>query len=78
MTSKNSLTLESRKYIQSRFPDLFLSSAGYGDNQRSETTPMLKADAVSCSFAVASDQSGDKLQGIVQRLLTIIYSLKLR
>lgn len=43
------------------------SEAGYDDNQRSETTPMLKANAVSCSFAVASDQSGDKLQVASER-----------
>ncbi|XP_044180500.1 uncharacterized protein LOC122961756 [Acropora millepora] len=38
------------------------SEAGYDGNQRSET-PMLNADVVSCSFAVASDQSDDEQQG---------------
>ena len=73
MTSKNSLTLESCKYVQSRFPDLFLSSPGDDGSQHSKTYVVL------CSSSRASDQSDDKQQGIVQRLLKmIIYSLKLR
>ena len=78
MTSKNSLTLESSKYVQSRFPDLFLSSPGDDGSQHSKT-PMLNADVVLCSSSRARDQSDDKQQGIVPRLLKmIIYSLKLR